>query len=80
MEEGRPTNVEPELENVAGTESEFEERSKRSERPARLFQKGYTRKNKDAIVMPPIFDNPLDESTMPSDDSSEINLEVHVSS
>ncbi|KAH7521312.1 hypothetical protein FEM48_Zijuj07G0019700 [Ziziphus jujuba var. spinosa] len=48
---------------------------KRSERPARLFQKGYTRKNKDAIVMPPIFDNPLDESTMPSDDSSKINLE-----
>ena len=57
----------------------FEER--RNERPAKLFQQGYTRKNKDATVIPlPGSNTLLDDTTMPSDDSYETNPKVHVSS
>ncbi|KAL5743774.1 hypothetical protein ACOSQ2_026890 [Xanthoceras sorbifolium] len=50
------------------------------ERPGRFFQKGYTRWNKDAIVVPPLDCNtPLDDTIMPSNDSSEIDSKVHVS-
>ncbi|RVX10675.1 hypothetical protein CK203_018199 [Vitis vinifera] len=58
---------------------EFEER--RDERPTRLFQQVYTRKNKDATIIPSLgFNTPINDSTMPLNDTSETNLEVHVSS
>ncbi|XP_048232868.1 uncharacterized protein LOC125370622 [Ricinus communis] len=54
---------------------------KRDERPTRLFQNGYTRRKQNATVIPsPDFNAPLDDTTMPSDDSSTINPEVCVPS
>lgn len=72
--------MEPKLKIATGTEPEFEKRSEKGERPARLFQKGYTRKNKGSIFMPtPNFNTRSNETTMPSNDYSKINPEVHVS-
>ncbi|KAL6348405.1 hypothetical protein AAG906_005713 [Vitis piasezkii] len=60
---------------------EFESKEIRDERPVKLFQQGYTRKNKDVIVIPPPGSNTsLNGTTMPSNDSSETNLEVHAPS
>ncbi|RVW47349.1 hypothetical protein CK203_090328 [Vitis vinifera] len=45
------------------------------------FNKFYTRKNKDATIIPSLgFNTPINDSTMPLNDTSETNLEVHVSS
>ncbi|RVW87867.1 hypothetical protein CK203_039744 [Vitis vinifera] len=53
----------------------FEER--RDERPTKLFQRGYTRKKKNATIIPsPSFNTPLDDTSMSSDDSSETNLKL----
>ncbi|RVW33503.1 hypothetical protein CK203_105383 [Vitis vinifera] len=58
---------------------EFESKERKGERPARLFQQGYTRKNKDVNVIPPLGSStPLNDTTMLSDDSSETNPKVHV--
>ena len=60
---------------------EFESKEIRDERLVKLFQQGYTRKNKDVIVIPPLGSNTsLNGTTMPSDNSSETNLEVHAPS
>ena len=60
---------------------EFESKEIRDERLVKLFQQGYTRKNKDVIVIPPPGSNTsLNGTTMPSDNSSETNLEVHAPS
>ena len=65
--------------DLVEVESEPEER--RGERPAQLLQNGYTRRNKDAtIVPPPDSGTPLDDATLPSDGSSKIDSKVHVSS
>ncbi|RVW86961.1 hypothetical protein CK203_043481 [Vitis vinifera] len=54
--------------------TEFESKERKGERPARLFQQGYTRKNKDVNVIPPLGSStPLNDTTMLSDDSSETN-------
>ena len=59
--------------------TEFESKERKGERPARLFQQGYTRKNKDVNVIPPLGSStPLNDTTMLSDDSSETNPKVHV--
>ena len=51
------------------------------ERPNRLFQQNYSRKNKDTTGVPPSSsDAPLDDITMPSNDSSRIDSEVQNSS
>ena len=43
------------------------------ERPDRLFQQHYSRKNKDTTgVPPPSLNAPLDDITMPSNDSSRL--------
>lgn len=60
---------------------EFESKSekKRGARLTRLFQKGYTRRNKDASVVPPSNSStPLDDTITPSDDCSKINSKLHV--
>ncbi|KAL5760624.1 hypothetical protein ACOSQ2_019462 [Xanthoceras sorbifolium] len=59
---------------------EFEPLIERGSRPTRLFQKGYTRQNKDVTVVPPPDSNtPRDDTIMPSDDSSKIDSKLHVS-
>ncbi|KAH7570742.1 hypothetical protein JRO89_XS05G0174300 [Xanthoceras sorbifolium] len=59
---------------------EFEPLIERGSRPTRLFQKGYTRQNKDVTVVPPPDSNtPCDDTIMPSDDSSKIDSKLHVS-
>ena len=63
--------------NPMAVEFAFEER--RDERPTKLFQRGYTRKKKNATIIPsPSFNTPLDDTSMSSDDSSETNLKVYV--
>ena len=60
------------------SESECEETT---ERPNKLFQQQYSRKNKDNTGVPsPSLDASLNDITMPSDDSSRINSEVQNSS
>ncbi|RVW45702.1 hypothetical protein CK203_105145 [Vitis vinifera] len=50
--------------------AKFESEGRRDEKPTRLFQQGYTRKNKDAIVIPLSSSNtPLNDTTKASDDS-----------
>ena len=52
-----------------------------TERLDRLFQQPYSRKNKDITSVPsPSSDAPLNDITMPSDDSSRIDSEVQNSS
>ena len=52
-----------------------------TERPDRFFQQHYSRKNKDITgVPPPSSDAPLNDITMPSNDSSRIDYEVQNSS
>ncbi|KAL6327489.1 hypothetical protein AAG906_021562 [Vitis piasezkii] len=59
---------------------EFESEERKDEKPARLFQQCYTRKNKYATVIPSLGFNTLNDATMPLDDTSETNPEVHVPS
>ena len=60
---------------------EFEYEERRDERLVGLCQQSYTRKNKDAIVIPTPGSNALlNDATMPSNDSFETNPEVHVPS
>lgn len=56
----------------------------RKERPDSFFRQGYTRRNKDVAIIPPLIsyahpNTPLNDTTMPSDDSSKTNLEVYSS-
>ena len=61
--------------------TEFESKERKGERPARLFQHVYTRKNKDVNAIPPLGSSTsLNDTTMLSDDSSETNPKVHVPS
>ena len=65
-----------ELELDDSQKSEFE-CEETMERPNRLFQQYYSRKNKDTThVPPPTSDTPLNDITMPLDDSSRIDFEV----
>ena len=51
------------------------------ERPDKLFQQHYSRKNKDTTSVPsPSLDAHLDDITMSSDDSSRIDSKVQNSS
>ena len=59
---------------------EFESEERKDEKPARLFQQCYTRKNKYATVISSLGFNTLNDATMPLDDTSETNPEVHVPS
>ncbi|RVW78783.1 hypothetical protein CK203_050944 [Vitis vinifera] len=59
---------------------EFESEERKDEKPARLFQQCYTRRNKYATVIPSLGFNTLNDATMPLDDTSETNPEVHVPS
>ena len=61
--------------------AKFESEGRRDEKPTRLFQQGYTRKNKDAIVIPLSSSNtPLNDTTKASDDSCNTDPKVHVPS
>ena len=63
-----------ELDDSRKSESKCEETT---ERPDRLFEQHYSRKNKDNTSVPPPSSNaPLDDTTMPSDDSSRIDSKV----
>ena len=63
-----------ELDDSRKLEFECEETTERQDR---LFQKHYSRKNKDTTGVPPPSSNaPLDDMTRPSDDSSRIDYEV----
>ena len=51
------------------------------ERPDKLFQQHYSRKNKDTTsILSPSLNAPLDDITMPSDEYSRIDVEVQNSS
>ena len=63
-----------ELDDSRKLESKCEETMKR---PDRLFQQHYSRKNKDTTSVPsPSSDAPLNDITLPSDDSSRIDSGV----
>ena len=67
-----------ELDDSRKPKSKCEETTKR---PNRLFQQHYSRKNKDTTSVPsPSSDAPLNDITMPSDDSFRIDSEVQNSS
>ena len=60
---------------------EYASREKKDEKPTKLFWQVYTRKNKDATVIPPLGSNtPLDDTTISSNDFFETNPEVYVPS
>ncbi|KAI9200598.1 hypothetical protein LWI28_010300 [Acer negundo] len=56
----------------------MEAESSEGKRPARLFQRCYTKRNKDVTRVPPLDSStPLNDTNIPSDDSSVIELEAH---